>query len=237
MASAAPNLQLPGMLVEQLVNEQERLQFKLELASVAQRATPHPEPDSDHEVQLAAEMYAISLRLFIGLGRKAVDILRADINQQLAALLADEYATTESIRKLAFAQLREAVGVLGKFVERVASAMAELSYEVLIQLFEETLGDRETLLTQLRGDVSFRYLAVTSLAIMIGLELPPGNLQEFTYWATRAVESSRRAEPVLTELVPTLKGDVARVRAQYAWTHWDQTEIDRELNSWKNLDQ
>lgn len=236
MSSLALQQPLPELLRRQLLTEQDQQEFASGLASICERASPHPLPDSEQELELAKDMCVISLSLFKGLGPKAVDILRADINQQIEALLAQEYAATETIRKLAFAQLREAVAVFGKFIERMSAVFAELSYEVIVQLLEEAVGNREVLLAELRSDVSSRYVAVASLSLMLALEFIAGNLEDFTYWSRRAVEASRRVEPVMQELVPNVRGNVSRLRSQFAWAHWDQTEIDRELSAWKDLD-
>jgi hypothetical protein len=33
----------------------------------------------------------------------------------------------------------------------------------------------------------------------------------------------------------TSKGAESRLRARHAWANWDETEVDRELSSWKKL--
>lgn len=235
MSSLARSLPLPKRLRDQLVNQDEQQRFTSAFAAISSKAKLRPQPDSDEELELAVDMYVVSLSLFKGLGPKAVDILREDINQQLDTLLMDSYASTETIRKLAFAQLHEATGVFGKFVERTSAIVTELSYEVLVELLEEVLGDREALAGQLSSDVSYRQLAVMCLAVMLALEFIDDELASFTYWSRRAVEASRRVEPLLEDLLPNTTGNVSRLRAQFAWAHWDQTEIDREMNAWKDL--
>ncbi len=51
----------------------------------------------------------------------------------------------------------------------------------------------------------------------------------------QVVKVCRRVAPVLTRLLPGRNGRITRLRAKHAWTDWDETEIERELNSWKNL--
>lgn len=51
-------------------------------------------------------------------------------------------------------------------------------------------------------------------------------------WALRAMAAAQRVAPVF--VLARRRFPTAR-RAEWAWTTWDEEEIQRELTSWKRL--
>jgi hypothetical protein len=190
------------------------------------------ERDDAEAPELLADLLELGLRLLQGLGSQAVAALRSDVDLQLQELLREETATAELLRRFALKQLERSVEVFASLVELYGSLLHGLPPEAMADLMDEVRaffpGDPS-------GAPSSHALAHWLLALTMGLESIHDDLDELTFWAREAAESSRRVELMLGQLSSVVLGLRARVEARWSWASWTDEDIERERSSWKHL--
>ena len=182
--------------------------------------------------ELLSDLLDLGLRLLEGLGSRATAALRSDVNLQLQELLREESATAELPRRFALKQLERSVEVFASQVELFGSLLEGLPPEAVADLVEEL---RVFLPVRPIGTSSGHELAHWLLALTMGLESLHDDLDELTFWAREAVESSRRVELMLGQLSTIVLGLRARLEARWSWASWTDEDVERERSSWKQL--
>lgn len=217
--------QLPDLkLREPLGTKYEQLLERVRAHRSEREGTKQPE--------LLSDLLDFGLRLLQGLGSRAAEVLRSDVDLQLRELLRQESATAELPRRFALKQLERSVEAFASLVELYGSLLEGLPPEAVLDLADEL---RVYLASSPTSGPSGHELAHWLLALTMGLESLHDDLDELTFWAREAAESSRRIELMLGQLSMVVLGLRARLEARWSWASWTDEDIERERSSWKHL--
>lgn len=190
------------------------------------------EREGTEEPELLSDLLDFGLRLLQGLGSRAATVLRSDVDLQLRELLRQESATAELSRRFALKQLERSVEVFASLVELYGSLLEGLPPEAVLDLADEL---RVYFPASPLSGPSGHELGHWLLALTMGLESLHDDLDELTFWAREAAESSRRIELMLGQLSMVVLGLRARLEARWSWASWTDEDIERERSSWKHL--
>jgi hypothetical protein len=163
-----------------------------------------------------------------------VDAFRSGAEAGLSELIAQEFATAETARKLALRQIEQALHTFGVLVESIGAVLAEVPLPLVGSLFDDAARRFE------RAEASFgaedRALLRFEMDLLMALESLDEPLSELTYWAYRVAVGARRIEAMPVRLPAALRGEIVRLRARSSWRGWDAEEIQKEFAPWPRPD-
>lgn len=206
------------------------------LPALAQIATAYrqaqPTPDSSSDLVVLRSFVQLILQSAQELGASAPALFGwlADVGfRELANLEAQK---SGSGWKLALRNLDKALETIDLFFE-FYQLLLEQERVALDDLFLKLdASDLEQALASQRGRSILRWLleCLTALDVLA----PDVPLEEFSYWAFRAVAGARKAKAwLLSNPTFGLTGELARLRARHAWDNWDDEEIAEEVRPWR----
>jgi len=200
-------------------------------ALVDEMRRTNPTEGSAEEQALLDRSLHLMLDLQRPLGLAFFRVLELSFDREAESVLREEFATPDVTRKLAMRHLQDALRTLGVLQELMANVLREASQDDLNALAHYLDLAREH---QLHPDAQALSFLRWQLDLVVALEAVKAAPSELAFWANRAAVGSRRVEAMLAAAGPlSLRGDLARMRAQLAWTNWDDAEVARELAPWK----
>ncbi|MBZ0118389.1 MAG: hypothetical protein K8H88_15405 [Sandaracinaceae bacterium] len=134
---------------------------------------------------------------------------------------------------MALRHLQEAVRELVAFQGAFVLAISELTPDERRQweLLTAKLADQAS--PEMLVEDEGRRLLRWTLDVIVALVVMEGDIDDLAFWARRALEGARFARALRDAHGPLdLRGELAKARAQLAWTDWDDEDVATELAPW-----